>query len=76
MYKRYCDRCGKEIPPREGYLNIQMGLMIGQYNKGENQETDICSDCYEKFKFFMANRDQNVVPSYKSVIRDPVDVSL
>lgn len=75
MYKRYCDRCDKEIPDYKNYVEIRLRETFSS-EEFEEDVLHLCHDCHTKIKLFMANRDQNVVPSYKSVIRDPIDNSL
>ena len=54
MYKRYCDRCGKEITQYQKTATLTYKL-----NESFRASiiTDLCEDCWDKFLDWMEKKD-------------------
>jgi len=49
MTKKYCDRCGKEIPKDQGIAEIKLTLKV-RVTFEKVEELDLCPECGRLFR--------------------------
>jgi len=59
MIKRFCDKCGKEVPTNETFLIEQRCIT----NPFSHRSNEICKDCFQEFRAWIGlTPDEIVIP--------------
>lgn len=56
MTKTFCDRCGKEITPKETKCNLIYNELDGALSLGIGTTCELCTDCLHEFLKWMENK--------------------
>ena len=57
MYKKFCDKCDKEIGKGKDTVDIEVSYLENGYHRTDSKSLHICKDCYKKFQAWLMKKD-------------------
>lgn len=57
MYKKFCDKCDKEIGKSQTTVDIEVSYLETGYHLTDSKSLHICKDCYKKFEAWLMKKD-------------------